>query len=589
MKKMTDKRCAIAVSALSVVVFSSCVDNDYDLSKDIDMTITIGGDISLPESSTDIYTMGRILDLGSSSSIKPVGQNYGLAEGDYVLVQNSQAPTTSTFEINKVEFTNIRVDASSAELNFISPGTTSRLEADINNLTNKIKITKDDIDKQLVSLGQTDVDIDINATLQFNTVDNFSGVASIAAGFEAAFPENWTIETSSPDEYEVRNGHILVFKKDWSMNVGQTKNIPLKVKHIDFSKSEPGQGLYAPGHFNLDDKIVSNGHVYLTNPGSTAGQIIRLKLDLYATIPSAEITAFTGKVNPTITVDNTSFEIAGIPDFLKDDGDNLDITNPQIKLTVVNDAPVDIDVNARLEGVYSYRDPISIGVGEKYGTDPIKINGNSTTVLCLSRLGKGADTGAGEVNVKVENLGDIIEAIPDRITISDITAEVPQDKVYTFQLGKQYNFSADYTAIVPLAFGPDLHFTYTADDEGWSEDLKDYNFSKARATVKVENSIPLNMTPTVKAIGVNGEELTSITATIEGVITAATAESPSTSELTVLLTSTASSMAELDGIKLTFEAKAAQEYIGVPLNENQKLKFNEIRIQILGGVDIDLN
>jgi len=45
-------KASLWTTALSPFFFASCVDDSYDLTKDIDMTITVGGDLSIPGSGT---------------------------------------------------------------------------------------------------------------------------------------------------------------------------------------------------------------------------------------------------------------------------------------------------------------------------------------------------------------------------------------------------------------------------------------------------------------------------------------------------------------------------------------------------------
>lgn len=68
--------------------FTACVDNDYDLSKDIDMTVTIGGEnLSIPGSNTDLITMDKILDLDPESDVKAD------ADGNYSLTMDGNGAT----------------------------------------------------------------------------------------------------------------------------------------------------------------------------------------------------------------------------------------------------------------------------------------------------------------------------------------------------------------------------------------------------------------------------------------------------------------------------------------------------------------
>ena len=49
---------------MSLLGITACVDDAYDLSKDVDMTITVGGEnLSIPGSNTDLITLEKIFDL----------------------------------------------------------------------------------------------------------------------------------------------------------------------------------------------------------------------------------------------------------------------------------------------------------------------------------------------------------------------------------------------------------------------------------------------------------------------------------------------------------------------------------------------
>lgn len=123
------------VALASGGILSSCVDNDYDLTKDIDLTVNVGGDLSLPGSSTELYTVAQILDLSSNSSIKPDGQLYGLEQGDYVLVQGGD-PTNTSVSIPLQTLNDIQCNSSQASVQFVSPGNVA-YEATVGDFVNQ--------------------------------------------------------------------------------------------------------------------------------------------------------------------------------------------------------------------------------------------------------------------------------------------------------------------------------------------------------------------------------------------------------------------------------------------------------------------
>lgn len=586
---MIKKIASSALVCLTGLSFSSCVDNDYDLSKDIDMNITVGGNITLPPSSTDRYTLAQILDLDNSSSIKPDGHLYGLAKDDYVLVQDGNVSPT-TFSIAEVTISDVDSDNSNTELLFIGTGSaTDQLLATVQNLTNTIELSDDNVDPQIISVKEAEGDIDFSFRLHFQSTDGYNGNLTIKQGFTISFPKEWTIENHTTGDFtEFRANNVLTFTRDYVQTVGQSLDLKFKVTKIDVSTASEGQGIYAPGHFRLDGQIVSNGNVTMANGTLGAGRASLINVLTEPIVQDAVLTSFTGIVNPDIKIDPTSFVINDVPGFLKEPGNNLDIDNPSINLTIHNTSPAEAEINALLKSVFSNGEaPVEVWIGSEHGTDPIIVAGNSTTVLSLSRKGTGAP--AGGVNIKVPELGNLIASIPDRIEMSNIDAQVPQDKYYKFNLGRSYDFSVNYQVVVPLAFGKDLKFTYSTVDDGWDDDLEKYNFREILATVTVSNTAPLNMVPTVHGIDRHGNVLTDITAEVEGVVAAGTLSSPTESELKITIRSTGSNIGDLDGVELLFDATSDTRFVGTPLNAAQALKFTNIVLKLIGGIDIDLN
>lgn len=77
----------IGTSIIALGSFQSCVDDDYDLSKDMNLVVNVGGgQLSVPGSSTELFSLEKLLDLDPESSIKAADQalaeKYGLAVGD---------------------------------------------------------------------------------------------------------------------------------------------------------------------------------------------------------------------------------------------------------------------------------------------------------------------------------------------------------------------------------------------------------------------------------------------------------------------------------------------------------------------------
>ena len=66
MKNITFKLCKYVALFCCAVIVSCSVDNRYDLSKDIDMTIAVGDSLSFPLGSTDKVMITELIDPESS-------------------------------------------------------------------------------------------------------------------------------------------------------------------------------------------------------------------------------------------------------------------------------------------------------------------------------------------------------------------------------------------------------------------------------------------------------------------------------------------------------------------------------------------
>ncbi|MCM1348352.1 MAG: hypothetical protein NC338_02990 [Firmicutes bacterium] len=575
---------ALLVGAVS----ASCVDNDYDLAKDVDLTVNVGGDLTLPSSSTERYTLSQILDLSSNSSIKPVGAYYGLAQGDYVLLQNGNR-TNSTVNVPTQTLNDITCASSSSTVNVVSTGTGQAVSLTLPAFSNSISIKDANIDKAVKSISNAVTDIRMNFSVSVKSNNSVSGNLTFQPGFTLKFPESWTVKVGEGNmaSYLQAQGNKIVFSRAYSVSANSSLTLPIVISNVDFTKLPADQGLYAPGKFSLEDDIQTSGPITFTPGNMAAGQSGTITFEITPSIPYASIREITGSIDPVVTVSPTVVTINDIPSFLKEPGNNLDIDNPMLKLTVYNGSPVELNLNCRLMAKDSDGKTVEVWIGNEHGTDPITINGSGLTVITVSRLGRGGEEGSK--NVAVPNLSTLIETIPETITLDNIKVKVPANKEYTFVLGSNYDLQAEYQAIIPLAFGPDLQFSYTTDEAGWDEDLSKYSFKEAVATVDVVSSAPLELTPEVIALDRNGNEISDITVSVEGQVAPGSIALPSTSTLKVNLRSNAANIGNLDGVRFTFKATCPPGFTGTPLNENQSVKFTNIRLKLIGGVGVDLN
>ncbi len=576
----------IGLAATGVV---GCVDHDYDLSEDIDVTIQLGGDnLTLPGSSTDQLFLSKILDLEQGSSIKAVENDgeYGLAKGDYVLIQDGNS-SPSRFEVPEVSLDHINGSTSTTVLpEFYNPGGQSVISNPTDMIHNTIRLSDDNVTRDLVSLESADMDVKMKLNVRYTSSD-FTGTAYVEKGYTITFDKCWTVEVgdeATAQYLESVNPYTLRFKQRYGISPGHGLSARVRLVRADLTGLPAGQGLYAPGKFLIENQVVSSGDVSIDVADLPAGSRANITVVSEISVSDARLLKVRGIVDPKINISETKFDINDIPDFLSDPENHLDLSNPQVTLSITNNSPLPITLNGRLTSYSKGNEIAEVGIGESYGTAPVIAHANGTTDIIISR----APVAGAADNIVVPELSTLLNTIPDLISFHDaVSKAVPQ--VSEFILGSTYTFDCDYTAVIPLAFGDAMQLHYTHIDDNWDEDLEKYNFNTAVVTADVVNTIPLDMTPDAVALDAHGNDYTTIDVDVDGTVSAGTIAQPSVTQLKITLKSTGKNISGLDGVKLLFYATANDSFTGTNLNKDQAVKFENIKITLKGGVLVDLN
>ena len=238
MHKTFTRMSLIAFGVAATVSLNSCVDHDYDLTEDIDLTLQLGGNLSLPASSTDILTLSQILDLKDDSSIKTAktdGQ-YGLKTGDYALVQDGSSEPAE-FEVEKVDINGLSGSTSTFELpQFDNPGFLGdeRITRKVTNTVNSVSLSDDNVTDQIVSLSYAEMDVEMILTVEYRS-DNFASTAYIEKGYTAVFDPSWTVEIIDAPYLESVDNHTLRFTQEYGVTPSHPLNAKIRLVAVDFS------------------------------------------------------------------------------------------------------------------------------------------------------------------------------------------------------------------------------------------------------------------------------------------------------------------------------------------------------------------
>lgn len=559
----------------------SCVDNKYDLDKDIDMTINVGGEhLTIPAGSSDTAYLSKIIEVEEGDILQPDAATrvYHLTKRDDIDVD----PTT----VKEVTISSANTDLKQELVGSGDGGSGSKTtELDVKN---NLRAEASDIDEALIELGALGAKTPTSLTLAFEFLNtgNLTFGSVTAKNLEIQLPDFLMFEKG-----EVEEGNKLI------LNNEELKNAQ-KVLHVigyQFG-GKAGEG-------EIPDKnrtITINGLVTMQGQVVTSGINGSGSLTMTLDVTLEEMTAnsVTGVIQPEIKAETTNIELNDLPDFLKDEETRMDITNPVILLRAENqlETPVEVDAvltpmkgNAQIDGK-------EVKVGSGYGKTPVVL-ASGKNVIALSRTGECTIEGVTS-NVKVEDINDLLETIPDDIEV-DLQPVVRNEGYYTAELGRAYEMPSSYEVDVPLSFEQNLNIVYNDSVQDLNKDLNDLDkviLKKSNVLLTVDNAIPLKLQlkpENVLIKDVYGNELTAVKKTIEEdkqyVTESTDGEKPVTSELVLNLTSEDTAfLSKIDRIcfKLTAVPGSAT---GVPLKDTQWLKVTSIKLSVPGGVNVDLN
>ena len=575
MKRNFKNHAVLGVCALGLISLNSCqVDDAYDLDKDIDMTITVGGDITVPGSSTDEMMLKDLLEIEEGSTVT-TDEN-----GNYMLKQDGGS-NSSNIEIPRVSieatsgFTGVDIDG-------VSNNTGSSIDIPATNIgideNIAIDINSDGITSVLKELVYVKTNcVNTSVVIDLNKVGT-SNVSATMSDFEVVFPEFMTLETSDSN-WEVTDGRVLKLKNSEGQKFSDDLRVPINITKIDFEKAGAEYIFNANAKDNnvikLNGEIALKGNISLEGSmgsGASAG----LRIDVESS--EIEVEEVSAVVDPEIDITIDPVEISDLPDFLNDENAAIELTDPRLFFTVTNPSPIAVKFGATLK-------PIKTGMTlESVDIKDIEIPaGCENYVICIHQNAEMDADVTADSKVTVEDLGNIIKRIPEKIEVENIVVTVP-DSPITVQAGKTYEMSTAYEINTPLMFSEGTNIVYTETMDGWGSDLEDVEFNKVEATMSVTNNLPLGVNLTAVAIDNAGNELSNVKVDIDMDIKAG-----ATSDVKFTVSTTNGSIKGLDGLKLTVTAKGSEETKNVSLNENQYIQIKDLKLKLTGGITMDLN
>ncbi|MBE6231710.1 MAG: hypothetical protein E7117_04990 [Bacteroidales bacterium] len=570
---------AVSSGILSLVSVS-CVNEEYDLSKDIDMEMTVLRNTSVPVGSAGRISVDEFLALDENESLISKDQNGNLyfrfAQDDPEF--HSVSVPSWTFHADEKSNT---VESQVPEF-YIPYDNTPESEnawilaetpVDIPVIKFDIILDQEDIPAEVHDIRYASVNGELVATVRYRSSQNKVKMIWLDEGASFSFPD-WLVLGQMPDGLIYDGEHVYT---SHSLMIDMEEHpIHIPIVGIDFTKLPEGQGVVEPGILHVEAHVEFMGKVHLDRDQIVEGGYFAPVFTATMELSELHINNVEVMVLPELDIESSSVEIDDVPDFLRGENVCLDLADFWLNMNIRNTSPLNGHFNAVIVTQKDGADIAEIPFG------PVVIPAASEVGYAFSEKGEGAAD--GYTDVKVDNLGMLLESVPETISFKDIDMQFEEEFV-TLTPGEAFEFVYEYELLAPLAFGNAFRFEYSTDWTDMDLDLTDLNVKSATMSINAVSSMPLDIILTVEAIDAEGNKLTDINVAVQGTgkIKAGSLDAPSHSPI-VLAISSVEPIA-FDGLRLNVVASCSDAaYVGIPLNVNQGLEFQDIILNLPEGI-----
>ncbi|MBQ7360967.1 MAG: hypothetical protein IJW68_00530 [Bacteroidaceae bacterium] len=595
----------------SFLVTSCSIDDKYDLSKDVDLTVGVAGGLALPVGSTEKIMLTELIDTAETDVIKIDEQGYysvyksGTFNPEKVKVNDVEVTVEPLSDPKQYDFELIDL----SELEDLPQWMKDKIKEsqyphivreDINN-TVEFKISQsvpEEMKKIRTATFRNPVkmvfELDVySLTHQSDDIlavtDKLHVCSKEAGGFLIEVPEYLVFAP----EANVKNGKLIIdgyVKYDDAINRMVLKK-EYEIIGLDFSMlPEGGINVTEDNRIEFTEELYASGYIesdtvfFGFNNISHAQHI---DVEPMVNVEPMEIATVEGIFDPEIDPINevVDLELGDDLDFLNDA--YLDFADPRIYVTFNNPVDAQIFADAEFSGLDKAGNIID---GAQVATN-LTFASAAITNFYINRYDVQVE---GYNTVTIPELNNLIKKIPETIDVN-INARMDTENYAIVTLGKDLEISGDYQVSVPMVFDEfNLEYTEEIDDVlgDDAEDITDYVTDINSITVKFDvlNTIPAKFEPSIVAYDEQGVRLNNVTAEVTGVVAKGNGmkdgavSTPVKSSISIKLSVKNGELDELYKLDLKFAGNGSGTF-----NSNEYLQLKDIVITIDEAISVDLN
>lgn len=432
------------------------------------------------------------------------------------------------------------------------------------------------------------MDLDFNTDVMDDCVSDLIYVETpmrimIIPTFEelAPFCDNVTLK------YEVPSFYDLVDESELTETVNKSDFFKvhrhyINIKGVNFKKtsSRPYEKIGFDGKTGV---ITMEGRIGVTGTGivniANYDAASDPKFTIQAIIDPIGVTHVTGSFDKKENVSIDPIELNNLPDFLMNDEVVIDVDNPIVRLSVDNEVPTDITLDAEFTGYKNDQKISKLNVGKEYGTQPLMVYGpvgNDTirrTNVWVSRKPVALPDSVDD-NVVLPEMNNLIRKLPQRIEVEAVAKTDPA-RVVTMSLTKTYHATPRYEFAVPLRMGKDMKIVYEKSIEDIHEQLEHVSVESVLVTCEAVNNIPLDLHVVAEAVDMDGKPVLDVNILSEDIIPAHSSKNIS---ITLECSGDTKAIQNVYQINVKAYAESSEALEGQLLNMNQNLRLNDLRM-----------
>ena len=573
MKKRFFNLLTLTILISSTISFFGCkVDNEYNLDN-IDATnLSVLPGVSIPVGSFKMITLGDILKLENQEFISVDNEgnyffNFKMDDFSYTYNPGEVRIGPNVLTETKTLGSGITVPA---------PGAWSSLTIEIPaSFSSSFEFKENNFVKEIVAIREVNCDAVLHYQLKPESSYHFSKItflAKSASGKETTitFPEWTVIESCSDSRIQIIDNHILKLKSNITVSSSQGLSLDLNIKGL---KNIPeGLGVTPDGKLALAGEFVFDGTLSASGAdvlGNFSGPMAFV-LDNRFSYDSFKVKSAVLKMNVKPKFDTEDYELDKMED-IDLSGSKIILDNLKVSVALDNGFPVSISAGTSmytsLNGTIQHIYPIQMNFPASKKTEYIFVGSQSATQ-------------PGGNYIVLNDLDSILNPMPDKFGLSEISASTDPDEWVTFETEKDYVSTCSVSISAPAALAGGSSLSITEDVEFSLANISEI-VRAAEVSLSVVNSLPFSLTVVPELLDGDGKKVDGASLTVDGAITAGSVSSPTDNPLTIHLDG--DNLGNVTTLRLNLTTTSSGEAI---LNQKQGVVIKNIVLTLPKGIKI---